>query len=514
MFSFLTDGPFAPHGVCLSWDPMLLATHAMADAAMGLCYIAVGGLIFYFGRKRPDMGPAALFNSLGAVFALCGLVHFSDIVVLWSPIYPLQGGFKALAALASLVVLAVMVAGLPRAMAVPSPEQLRQVNAKLGAEVAQSIQRESRLRTLSRAVDQNPSMVIITNACGQIEYVNQAFEQITGYDLEEVRGLTPKVLKSPNTPAALHEDMWRAIVEGREWRGEMEDRAKDGRAFWVQASISPVRDDEGQITHYVSLEQDISARKLAEQHMAEARRQAEMANRAKTELLANMSHELRTPLNAIIGFSSTMQQGVFGPLGHAKYQEYAGDIHASGEHLLALINDILDVSAIEAGKLTLHEDEVSLRELILSSERLVEPRADKGKVVLYCQPVDDIRLTADPRRMKQVLLNLLSNAVKFTPEGGRVTVAAGLLDDGRLQLEVRDTGIGMDADGLIKAMQPFGQVDSRLQRKFEGTGLGLPLTQALVEAHGGQLALDSTPGQGTTARVILPANRVVHLAEA
>ncbi|HUN45321.1 MAG TPA: PAS-domain containing protein [Stellaceae bacterium] len=254
---------------------------------------------------------------------------------------------------------------------------------------------------------------------------------------------------------------------------------------------------------------DVTERKRVEGDLRRARDEAELASRSKTEFLANMSHELRTPLNAVIGFSDVLIGEIFGPLGDARYRDYAHDIRDSGNHLLNLINDVLDVAKIEFGRIELSEEEVPLGEVIGSCVRLMRERADAAGVGLTAEvPADLPTLRADVRRMKQVLLNLLSNAVKFTPSGGEVTVAASV-DEGGLVLSVKDTGIGMAAEDLAIALQPFGQIDSRLARKYQGTGLGLPLTKAMVELHGGRLELISASGQGTTARVHLPADRVL-----
>ncbi|MEO5338440.1 MAG: ATP-binding protein [Magnetospirillum sp. WYHS-4] len=241
-----------------------------------------------------------------------------------------------------------------------------------------------------------------------------------------------------------------------------------------------------------------------------AKENAEAANRAKSEFLANMSHELRTPLNAIIGFSDTIRYGAFGPLGNIKYQEYIENIYESGEHLLSLINDILDVSVIEAGRLELSIEVVEPARIADTSLRLVGQRADKGKVRLVNAVGENLpRLRADTRRVKQILVNLLSNAVKFTPPDGQVTLEGKLEADGTLLFEIVDTGIGMDESGLEKALQPFGQVDSGLARRYEGTGLGLPLTKGLIEAHDGSLEIRTALGQGTTAIVRFPPERVL-----
>jgi signal transduction histidine kinase len=231
---------------------------------------------------------------------------------------------------------------------------------------------------------------------------------------------------------------------------------------------------------------------------------AEAANRAKSEFLANMSHELRTPLNAIIGFSSIMQQGMFGPLSE-KYAEYAGMVCDSGTHLLAIINDILDLAKAESNQLELREEDIDIARVIALSSTIVREMAEKAGVNYDVTMVDVLpRVRADSAKLRQILINLLGNAVKFTPSGGNVSLSAEATPDGGLQFRIADTGIGIPEDMMDVAMAPFGQVDSRLARKYEGTGLGLPLTKRLVEMHGGTFDLSSEPGRGTVATVRLP----------
>jgi signal transduction histidine kinase len=276
----------------------------------------------------------------------------------------------------------------------------------------------------------------------------------------------------------------------------------DGRIAELRRSALP---DGG----FVASLRDVTLRTQTEQALVAARDQADLANRAKSEFLANVSHELRTPLNAVLGFADILRAEMYGPLGMPRYKEFAQDIHESGMHLLAIIDDILDLSRIEAGRFELREEIVDIAALFDTVRRLVGERARGGglRIAVEIQPgLPAVR--ADQRALKQVLLNLLSNAVKFTPAGGQIVLQAALEPDGGVAFRVRDTGIGIAADDLAKALQPFGQVDSSLTRKYPGAGLGLPISRALVELHRGNFALASEPGIGTTVTVSLPPDRV------
>lgn len=274
-------------------------------------------------------------------------------------------------------------------------------------------------------------------------------------------------------------------------------RARDEAQRWVQMSAQT--------------NEELAHREAQAQ---EAKRAAEVANHAKTEFLANMSHELRTPLNAVIGFSELIGEEIAGPLGSEKYKEYSHDIRASGEHLLEIINEILDLSKIEAGRMTLEEETFSVKRVVTSSVRLVQERGRAGSVAITMEVQADLPdLRGDERMVRQMLTNFLSNAVKFTPEGGNVRVEARQLLDGSIQMEVSDTGIGMTPEEMETSMQPFRQISSSLARKHEGTGLGLPLAKSFIDLHSGSLDIESEAGVGTTIRVTFPPYRSVSRPE-
>jgi signal transduction histidine kinase len=280
------------------------------------------------------------------------------------------------------------------------------------------------------------------------------------------------------------------------------------------ASISgkPLFDEAGRFVGYRGSGRDVTEAILSERRLRDALMTAETANRAKSEFLAGMSHELRTPLNAIIGFSDLVRSGMAGATA-PKVMEYVEDIHYSGQHLLKMINEILEISRIEAGALTLNEAAIDVGEAIAACVRLLAPRASEGGLTLDMAVDDGLpALFIDETRLKQILLNLLSNAVKFTPANGRVTVQAALIEGGAMRIAVIDDGIGMTAEEVELAMQPFRQVNSNLARRSEGTGLGLPLTKAFVDLHGGRLIVESTPGDGTTASIVFPRERVLQKA--
>ncbi|MGZ3305187.1 MAG: PAS domain-containing sensor histidine kinase [Asticcacaulis sp.] len=317
-----------------------------------------------------------------------------------------------------------------------------------------------------------------------------------------IRRSMPDPRREGVVEAELNNGRWIQISESRTLEGGRVVTGVDITAVKLQEEMS--RKNEEQLQAMVEkLEQSRQQQTVLARKYEMAKIRAEAANHAKSEFLANMSHELRTPLNAINGFSEIMASEMFGPLGHARYKEYAGDILNSGQHLLSLINDILDMSKIEAGKMQLRIEEVSIDEVVDDTLRLLRQRAEKAGLKLRTHLPNLPEIQADFRALKQILLNLLTNAVKFTPQGGTITVSGAVTDD-NVHLRVTDTGVGIPEKAMARLAKPFEQIENQFSKTKEGTGLGLALTKSLIEMHGGRLEIDSELGKGTTVHVILP----------
>jgi PAS domain S-box-containing protein len=368
---------------------------------------------------------------------------------------------------------------------------------------------------LLRILDAIPRMICVTGEDGRYLLVNRQFASFIGIRASRLIGKSP--LEAHGGPVA------RSLMEtdppllaGRpapiSSKEEIVDR--DGEQRVLSASKSVFHGEDGEDSMVVTVWLDITERKRAERDLLAAKEQAELANRSKTEFLANMSHETRTPLNAIIGFSQVIAGEMLGPIGTPKYIGYAHDILVSAEHLLGIINDILDLSKLEAGKLDLAEEVIELSKTMEDLLQLADAkaRASEVRIVLRCEGGVP-PLLADARKVKQIVLNLLINAIKFSHAGGEVAIVLRTLS-GAVTIDVVDHGIGMDAEEVALAMTRFGQVASAWTRKHDGTGLGLPLAIGLTEIHGGTLTVRSTKGVGTTVTVAFPRERSQPLHQA
>ncbi len=376
---------------------------------------------------------------------------------------------------------------------------------------------EAQLHKLSMAIEQTSQSIAITNLKAELEYVNTAFIKNTGYTREEVIGHNPRILASGQTPLATYESMWEAMKAGKVWRGEFINKRKNGTIFTEFSIMSPVRQPNGEITHYLAIKEDITEKKrnaaeldkhrhhleaLIDERTLElqvAKEQAETASKAKSAFVANMSHEIRTPMNAIIGLTHLAQRETT----NTEQRERLAKVANAAQHLLSIINDILDISKIEAGKLELETTEFSLGNILDTARSLIHERAEAKSLPVLCEVSEELPkvLRGDPLRIQQILLNFLSNAVKFT-ERGEITLAARLLhqnEDGLLvRFEVRDTGIGMTPEVQSRLFIAFEQADSSTTRRYGGTGLGLAISHRLAEAMNGTIGANSQPGQGST----------------
>lgn len=375
---------------------------------------------------------------------------------------------------------------------------------------------EDLLRKLSQAVQQSMGSIVITNMDAQIEYVNDAFVRATGYSREEAIGQNPRILHTGKTPPETYTAMWEAMTAGLPWKGEFINKRKDGSEYIEFAVISPLRQPDGSISHYVAVKEDITEKKhlgdeldryrhhleeLVAQRTTElnmARQQADAANEAKSAFLANMSHEIRTPMNAIIGLNHLLRRSGGTPEQTARLDK----IDSAGRHLLAIINDILDLSKIEAGRLQLESTDFHLAAILDNVDSIVGQSArSKGLRIEVNGDGVPLWLRGDPTRLRQALLNYAGNAIKFT-EQGSITLRARLIEDHGNELlvrfEVADTGIGIEPEQMDKLFQAFEQADTSTTRKYGGTGLGLAITQRLAHLMGGEVGVDSTPGSGST----------------
>jgi len=397
------------------------------------------------------------------------------------------------------------------ALANTQQETNRQLQERITAEAAMA----QALRTSEqkfRNIFENAGIGICQIAPnGRWLAANPRIAKILGYtDAEEVLRAQPDQQNTLFLDRAARQSFLGGLDRHGQTDVELAIRRKDGATLWVNMRGHVVRDERDVPLYYECTMYDITQRRLSERALITAKEQADFANRSKSEFLANMSHELRTPLNAIIGFSEIIKDQILGPEGMPQYIEYAQDIHDSGALLLSLINDILDMSKLEAQKRALSETVLDVERVVQSCMRLVAVRAKAGKIQLaHDIQADLLPFRAEERAIKQILANLLTNAIKFTPEGGVVTVKAYVDPFGRLCLAVTDTGIGIAPEDIPTVLAPFGQIESAMSRKTQGTGLGVPLTKALVELHGGELQIQSTLGQGTTVTASFPADRIV-----
>ncbi len=371
-------------------------------------------------------------------------------------------------------------------------------------------ERDDAISLLTSIFEVSEVGIVVTDHNARVVRVNDSFIRTYGWSRDELVNADMTGLVTPDERELARRNHEEFIRTGERSSGEIKIIRKDGSVANSLYTSSIIELSQKRRFQVITM-MDITLRKQMEQSLRMAKDQADAANRAKSVFLANMSHELRTPLNAIIGFSEMMIKETFGPMGHAKYAEYMEDVHSSAEHLLEIINEVLDMSKIEAGRIELDEGEVNIEELVQSVARMLDSRAFGNNITIRTKCVENLpNLRADQRLIRQILLNLLGNAIKFSRPETEVTLSIYMLDDGRMQFSVADQGSGIPRDKIRQAMEPFGQVSDRPENAgHQGTGLGLPLAKAMVEMHDGILSLESEIGRGTTVYVSFPAYRIL-----
>ncbi|NOR79893.1 MAG: transporter substrate-binding domain-containing protein [Methyloprofundus sp.] len=382
--------------------------------------------------------------------------------------------------------------------------QLIQEFSVLTALAIESAQSNETLKKLSLAVTQSANIVIITDRSGIIEYVNPKFTEVTGYSSEEVIGHTPGLLKSGLTDDTVYENLWKTLLLGKKWQGEILNRKKNAELYWAWDSIAPIHDRNGEITHFVAVEIDYTERKKAEVALKKAKLEAERANMAKSEFLATMTHELRTPMNGVLGMAQILEETELNP----EQRESVDVILRSGSSLLEIINDVLDLSKLEAEQVILEVRSFNLEQLITNILATLHPKSQEKSVQLsVIYPTDYPRyFVGDPTRLQQILLNLLSNALKFTSAGYvRLTVFCHVVTakQADIKLSVEDTGIGIAVENIAHLFDPFVQADQTTTRKYGGSGLGLAVSKKLVNLMQGNIGVNSVLGQGADFWVTL-----------
>ena len=365
---------------------------------------------------------------------------------------------------------------------------------------------ENQLVKLSAAVEQSPAVVVITDPLGNVEYVNPAFTELTGYSTEETKGKNPRILQSGLTPESVFTDLWETILSGGIWRGEFQNKKKNGELFWETAVISAIIDKNGVIANFVAVKEDITEKKTYLAELIAAKEKAEESDHLKSAFLANISHEIRTPMNGILGFSELLKEP---HLSGEEMAEYIDLIQSSGHRMLNLINELIDISRIDARETSMEISDTPLNKLLQDTYAFFKPNAlSKGLRLTYTTGLSDSEclIKTDSGKLNQILINLVNNALKFTTKGS-IDFGYTKKDD-NLEFYVIDTGIGIPVDMQNKVFDRFRQVDNTLTRGYEGAGLGLSITQAFVIMLGGTIRVESIDGTGTTFSFTLPYNPV------
>ena len=369
-------------------------------------------------------------------------------------------------------------------------------------DITQRKMTQKQLLKLEKAATQSSSIIVITDAKGEIEYVNPAFTEITGYSIEEVQGKTPRILKSNHQTEKFYKDLWQTLTSKQTWKGEFLNKKKDRTVYWENAVISPIVDEKNNIISYIAVKEDITEVKKARETLVAAKEKAEESDRLKTAFLQNMSHEIRTPLNGILGFAELLKEA---DLNKEDVFNYSNIITKSGHRLLDLINNILDISKIESGNVDVNPKPFTLNYLLKDLWNLIKLKAEEKGLALemdYGLSDSDSLIISDKGKLNQIIINLINNAIKFTSKGK--IVCNYVVKDNFLHFSVKDTGVGIEKKHQDKIFNRFYQTDFSKSREFEGAGLGLAITKGLVELLGGEIGFTSKKGEGSNFFFTIP----------
>lgn len=518
VIDFLFDStPFMQHGLCLAWQPEVLTMHVASDVLIFLSYSTIPFAMIMFLNRRKDIEYKGLFILFAAFILACGATHAMAAVTIWHPVYGIQGVIKVITALVSVATAIVIWPIIPKALALPSPMQLRSANEELTNEINQRQSVESDLRQsrdeLRISEERFRHFAEISadwfweqNENFQFVYLSGTDQDLAGINANEDYG---KTWRETNIRGVSETDM-KKLEEVLSNHEPFEDFRflrilEDGSIVHFSVKGRPVFDEAGKFKGYLGTGQDISSLIAAEKVISEERDRAQSANRAKSEFLANMSHEIRTPMAGVIGIADLVLETDLSP----QQFEWIKSIRASGEKLLQILNEILDQSKLEAGKLDISPIDFNLSYLIDDTVGLFTPTIETKGLSLRVQVEEKLptEIHGDSLRISQIISNLVSNAVKFT-DTGSITVEANYMPkDGNsffLRISVTDTGVGIDEKAKASLFSAFTQADSSISRKYGGTGLGLSISKQLVELMGGEMGLESSEGKGSTFWFSIP----------
>ena len=515
--SIFGSSGYLPHGYCFTWTPGLLWSMVGADGVIAAAYFSIPLAMTSFVRRRGASsmnGVAWLF--IAFIFS-CGITHLMDIWTIWHPDYGLQAFTKTITAVVSLVTAIAIWPLIPKALKIPTVDDLQSVIRRLEAESSKRRSVEDRLvdtqQSLAVSLGSIGAGFIATDRAGLITHMNAVAEKVTGWSQAQAQGQNLwTVFRRADRPAdylALN-PVDRMIAEGTtlDTASHADVFARDASRTALEVKAALTHAEDGLVRGLALVFRDMTEHLLAEAarlktlELEAENMRIQMASRLKSQFLANMSHELRTPLNAVIGFADLLKSGMVAP-DSPEYLEFAGHIGSSGRHLLKLINDVLDLSKVESGTFRFFPEPVDLPLLVNGVVSELQPMIQEREIVVRVDVDPALQPVVDPFRLKQVLYNYLSNAIKFNRQAGRVMVRASAEGSDRFRLEVEDTGIGIEQHELPRLFNDFTQLDAGSSRQHGGSGLGLALTRRLAQAQGGVVGVHSVPGQGSTFYLIL-----------